>query len=242
MMYHVRMRRIFLLLVCAACAGKTPNSFDGGNTDDAGDEAGDLDGSLNSDGNTMMDVATDNGPPPEPIVYGHSPTTLYKLDPKTKAITTIGNFDCASDVIDLAIDKNNNAFITSFGGVYTLNLMNAKCVVIAMGSYPNSLSFVPKGTLDQNAEALVGYFGSQYVRIDTKTGAITMVGAISGGYASSGDIVSVINGPTYLTVNGPGCTTDCLIQVDPKTGNLIKNWGPTGYSAVWGIAYWGGAV
>src|SRR5581483_3109639 len=132
-------------------------------------------------------------------------------------------------------------FITSFGGFYSLNLSNANCTMIASGNYPNSLSFVPKGTLDPNVEALVGYFGSTYVRIDTKSGMITNVGNLTGGYTSSGDIVSVKNGGTFLTVKGTNCS-DCLLQVDPKTGNLSQNYGSLGYTDVFGIAFWGGAV
>jgi hypothetical protein len=166
---------------------------------------------------------------------------LYKVDPKTKAVMTVGTFDCTSSVIDLAIDENNKGYMTTFGGLYSVDLSNAKCMMIAQGSYPNSLSFVPKGTLDPNAEALVGYFGSQYVRINTMTGVISNVGALTGGYTSSGDIVSVKNGGTFLTVKGTNCS-DCLLQVDPKSGNLVQNYGSLGYTDVFGIAYWGGTV
>ena len=175
------------------------------------------------------------------VVYGHSPTTLYKLDPKTNGLSTIGDFDCAQQVIDLAIDANDNAFITSFNGFYSLDLKTAKCKMIAQGMYPNALSFVPAATLDPNVEALVGYFGATYARIDPQNGAITNVGSLSGGYTSSGDIVSVKNGGAFLTVKGPGCN-DCLLQVDPKTGDLVQNYGPLGYADVFGIAYWGGTV
>lgn len=106
------------------------------------------------------------------LAFDASPTSLYKLDPKTNQVTVVGTFDCSNQVIDLAIDENSNAFITSFDGFYKLDLSNAKCTMIQSGSYPNSLSFVPKGTLDPNVEALVGYFGSTYVRIDTKSGTI----------------------------------------------------------------------
>jgi hypothetical protein len=53
--------------------------------------------------------------------------------------------------------------------------------------------------------------------------------------------VSVINGGTYLTVNGNGCS-DCLLQIDPVTGDLIQNWGHLPYTQVFGLAYWGGAA
>jgi hypothetical protein len=137
---------------------------------------------------------------------------------------------------------------TTFGGVYKIDRMTAVCTLIAPGSYPNSLSFVPKGTVDQNVEALVGYNGNQYVRIDTTTGQVTPIGNQSlGGLSSSGDIVSVIGGGTYLTVNGfdgMGLCSDCIIEVDPTTGALKQHIGNSmtlGHQAVYGLAFWGGS-
>ncbi len=174
-------------------------------------------------------------------VFGHGPSVLYKLDPLTKVVTVVGNFTGCSSVIDLAIDKNSLIFATTFSGLYKIDKNTAACTHISSGSYPNSLSFVPEGTVDQNEEALVGYNGSTYVRIDTVNGNVTQIGSLGSGYASSGDIVSVIKGGTFLTVTGSGCG-DCLVEVNPTTGAMIKNWGPVGHSAVYGLAYWGGSA
>jgi len=175
------------------------------------------------------------------VVYGHSATTLYKLDPKTKVVTQVGAFDCSSQVTDLAIDEASQAYATSFTAFYSLDLATAKCTLIAQGDFPNSLSFVAKGTVDPSSEALVGYVGSTYVRIDPKTGAKTNIGSLSGGYTSSGDVVSVKGGGTFLTALKSGCA-DCLLQIDPKTGSVIQDYGSVGYGSVFGIAYWGGAI
>ncbi|MBX3191590.1 MAG: hypothetical protein KF819_31650 [Labilithrix sp.] len=178
---------------------------------------------------------------PVDVVYGHSATTLYKLDPKTKNVAVVGNFDCSSEVTDLAIDESSNAYATSFSAFYAVDLATAHCSLVASGSFPNSLSFVPKGTVDPASEALVGYVGSTYVRIDPKTGSIKSLGTMSGGYVSSGDVVSVKGGGTFLTAKKTGCA-DCLLQVDPATGAVIQDYGSVGYGSVFGIAYWGGAV
>jgi hypothetical protein len=177
-------------------------------------------------------------------VFGESADTLYKLDPVTKSVTVVGPFQGCSGVIDIALDKDSNMYGTTFDGIYHIDRTTAACTLIASGSsYPNSLSFVPAGTLDPTKETLVGYQGDQYIRIDTTTGAISNVGSSIGmGFSSSGDIVSVKGGNTYLTVTGPGCTTDCLLQVDPKTGAFVHNWGPVGYSEVFGLAFWAGSV
>ena len=184
---------------------------------------------------------------PKAIVYGHTPDTLYSYDVTTSAVTLVAAFtNCSqstnpAQVIDLAIDSQMNAYVTTFDGFYSVDLQTAQCTLIKAGAYPNSLSFVPVGTLDPNLEALVGYFGNSYVRVNVGTGNTTSVGTLSGGYASSGDIVSVEGGGSFLTVTGNGCG-DCLLQVDPKTGDVIQNYGQLPHGAVYGLGYWAGTL
>jgi hypothetical protein len=195
----------------------------------------------------------DGGTMPQAVVYGHSPDTLYKMDPVTKAVTQIGPFQgCAGQVIDLALDKDANAYVTTWqpAGVYKLDTTTAACTLIRQDNtnglaYPNSLSFVPAGTVLPNEEALVGYdFQNNYIRIDTTTGAITIIGAgVLSPYISSGDIVSVIGGGTYLTVEqGPENCNDCIVEVNPTTGAIVQMIGALQHSQVWGIAFWGGSA
>jgi hypothetical protein len=180
-------------------------------------------------------------PPLVAEVWGQSPDTLYKLDPTNNAVTTIGKFKgCAGGVIDIALDKDSNLYGTATGSLFHIDKVTAQCTLISNGSYPNSLSFVPAGTVDPVKEALVGYLGSQYIRIDPVTGKVTTIGQLGGGYSSSGDVVSV-KGKTFLTANGSDCVNgDCLLEIDPKTGDLVKNWGEVGYNAVFGLAFWAG--
>ena len=242
------MRRFLLACVLVACGGTGSGFDDAGNGNDAGASN---DGSTNDTGLTFQDSSLPEGgskpdasQPPIDYVYAHSPTVLYKVDPVAKTMTTIGNFsqNCGSEnVIDIAVDSNNNGYATTFSGVYKLDLTTAVCTLIAQGSYPNSLSFVPAGTLDPQVEALVGYNGSTYIRINTTNGQVTTVGGLTGGYSSSGDIVSVKNGGTFLTVTGNSCG-DCLLQVDPKTGNMVQNYGSINHGAVFGLAFWAGTA
>ena len=240
--------RFLLAAFLIACGGTGNSNFDGGSDNDSGSN----DGTTTFDSPVQFQDSSipEGGPPadvtqpPIDYVYAHSPTVLYKVDPVKKTMTTIGTFssNCANEnVIDIAVDENNNGYATTFAGVYKLDLTNAKCTLIAQGSYPNSLSFVPAGTLDPSVEALVGYNGSTYVRINTTNGQVTNVGGLTGGYSSSGDIVSVKNGGTFLTVTGNSCG-DCLLQVDPKTGNMVQNYGSVNHGAVFGIAFWAGVV
>jgi hypothetical protein len=224
-----------------ACGASSKQGFADG---DGGSSSGDPGSSgASGDGGTGTFNDDVNVSPPDLVaeVYGHSADTLYRLDPDTKAVTVVGPFAGCTSVIDIAIDATSRLFGTTSSSLYAIDKATAKCTHIASGSYPNSLSFVPKGTVDANVEALVGYEGSDYVRIDPSTGVKIKIGSLGQGLVSSGDIVSVKGGPTYLTVTGSGCS-DCLVEVDPKTGALTKNWGDVKHANVFGLAFWAGSV
>ncbi|NUO48962.1 MAG: hypothetical protein HOV80_08915 [Polyangiaceae bacterium] len=233
------------LLAGACVAGETAGEGGGGaDGPGAGAGPGATTGAQGGGfGATTGTGGSGGGEPEIAEVYGHSAATLYRLDPITKAVTTVGNFAGCSSVIDIALDKDSKLIGTTFDGIYTIDKATAQCSLITSGSYPNSLSFIPEGTLDPNVEALVGYEGDQYVRIDPTTGSKQLIGSLGdGGLVSSGDVVSVKGGKSFLTVTGFDCPTDCLIEINPVTGAMVNNWGPLGYSAVYGIAFWAGSV
>jgi len=203
-------------------------------------------------------------PPPAPgKVYAHSDTTLWLLEPISKQVTMVGMFDCVgttvNSMVDIAIDRTGRmtgsaaiSFNNALGGaLVSIDSTNAHCTKLTSGpDLVTSLTYVPEGTLVANAEALVGYADDKYVRIDPTTGATTQIGllnnAASGGvtWYSSGDVVSIQNGGTYLTVKaGIGTVPaggDRIVEVDPKTGALKRIIGPTGSNDVLGLGYWGG--
>ena len=44
-------------------------------------------------------------------MFGQSAATLYKLNPLTKQVTVVGDFQgCPTGVIDIALDKNGKMF------------------------------------------------------------------------------------------------------------------------------------
>jgi hypothetical protein len=232
-----------LLFVCALAACSSNQNGSGFTGEDAGVLApSDAGFGTNSDAKT--------GVPEE--VFGHSGKTLYRLNPTTKAVTKVADFSgCESDVTDIAVNESGAMFGTSTTALYAIDKNSAACRLIASGTYPNSLSFLPKGTLDANAEALVGFETDDYIRIDTSTGKITTIKtrALKTGLESSGDIVSVKGGPTYLTVkaaagaSGTRCKAeDCLVELDPKTGQIIADYSEIGYSKVFGLAFWAGGI
>jgi hypothetical protein len=198
-------------------------------------------------------------------VYGHSDATLFLLEPVAKTVTTVGNFDCVQIFLpgsgegmwDIALDKNGamvgskRSFING-DALVSIDKVNAHCSVIAAGAYPNSLTFVAEGILDPTKEVLVGYDVSSYESIDPTTGAITVIGSMNPNatgldWESSGDIVSLIGGETYLTVKPAGSGSsyagpDTIVEIDPATGKPTKIIGDTMYPKLWGLGYWGGVA
>lgn len=201
-------------------------------------------GDSGDSGGLILDVAAEEtGGVEVAEVFGHSGNTLYRLDPGTLDVQVIGEFDGCNDgsIIDIALTEDSEMFGVSFESLYRIDRTSGACELIATGEYPTSLSFVPAGTVDAENEALVGFVDAEYVRIDVETGAISPLGTLSDGLQSSGDVVSVKNGGTYLTVWGPGCEdTDCIIEFDPSNGTVLDNFGPIPYDEVFGLAFWAG--
>jgi len=194
-------------------------------------------------------------------VYGHSKTTLYKLEPYSKVVSVVGSFDCLppalgnSGMWDIAIDKSGTMIGATNDGLgrgtlVTIDPSTASCRIAGQGMYPNSLTFVPAGTVLPADEALVGYNEASYVRIDLATGGVVELGSLNPNptgqrWESSGDIVSIIGGGTYLTVRPKGTTggqIDSIVEIDPKTGQATRLIGNTGFSDLWGLGYWAGVA
>lgn len=256
-------RSFFLILLsCLACTasenGDTLASFTFGTSPnpEAGETAESSEGSEDSETEASESESGDGakldfsnndlpgGLPEIAEVFGHSGKVLYRLDPETLEIEEVGPFfPCGTpSIIDIALDADSNMYGTAFGALWRLERETGECTLITEeGNFSTSLSFVPAGTIEPDHEVLVGYRDEEYIRIDTQSGAISTQGTLSGGFESSGDIVSVIGGSTYLTVYGPGCdATDCIIEVDPVSGDMVKNYGSVGYDQVFGLAFWGG--
>ncbi len=200
--------------------------------------------------------------PPKGTIYAHTGRTLFLFEPYGKTLTRIGDFSCLnpsdrlSEVGDIAVNRDGEVYGTTLNGRFLrIDPASATCTEIAQvpntPGYPNSLSFVPRGTLDPANDALVGYNEEDYVRIDVATGNITKIGTLnppdaSTRYRSSGDVVSIGQERTYLTAHtlGPDGgdldAGDVLVQVDPKTGRRLRIAGNTGRKNLYGMGYWGG--
>lgn len=257
-------KSFFWLMLPACSAGGGDDNLGSSTGGSGGGDAG-FDTLQPSDSAILVDSSPDpdgSGPPPVGEVYAHSDETLYKLEPISKTVTILGDFDCVtatgggSGMWDIAVDKDGNMFGTvnnfSSASLVRITKHNAHCEVVATApSLPNSLAFVPIGTLDPVEEVLVGFDRSTYVRIDKVTGAVQEIGHLNpndtgSSWESSGDIVSIIGDKTYATVKpqlgGTTYGTDTIVEIDPVTGRALKVIGNTGFYALWGLGYWGGVA
>jgi len=247
------------LLACARVGGMGP---DGGGAADH--PVIDLGGPSPADGLPFADGFSADIDPRAGEVYAHSELTLYRFNPVAGDFVTVGNFNCLEGtegvafMMDIAIDRAGNMVGTAAmsehtvitGRLVSIDKMTAACAVLRTGSYPNSLAFVPVGTVLPDREALVGYVDDSYVRIDPDSGAVSMVGRLNAAGApnpwiSSGDIVSIVGGGTYLTVIPKGSVSadaqgDRIAEVDPATGAIVRVIGATGTPGLYGLGYWGG--
>jgi hypothetical protein len=231
-------------------SGSDGITSDDASSDGAGSDTTMSDDGGSSDGTTGDDTGSDGADSSEDgggtvsVVYVNTARYLYRFDPASQQFSVVGHLGCSGTTNDIAIDSSLNAYAVSTTGFWSLDLSTAKCTQIASGDYyPTSLSFVPAGTVDPNVEALVGYdLSRNYIRIDPTTGQMQTIGKLSG-YRLVGDIVSVRGGGTFVTVEGGAANCqDCLIQVDPTTGDIVQSYGSLGQSMVLGLAFWAGTV
>jgi hypothetical protein len=121
------------------------------------------------------------------------------------------------------------------------------------------LTFVPKGTVDPDADALVGYdlYGN-YTHVDLAGGKLTTIGTLleqppifdAVWRTKGGEAVSIDGDKTYATVaqygSGPVVgepQQDWLVALDPSTGGITEFIAQnTPWMACNGLAYWAGTI
>jgi hypothetical protein len=236
-----------MIVGLTACASSSKSGFEA----DAGapgpapvGPVGPVDSGVQAPAPSFRDDAGGSVPQGDVEVFANSDHTLYRIDPTTYGISVVGDFaGCNVGIQDIALDAQSNMYATTGSTLWRVDRKTATCLglVVADPNLPVAISFVPKGTVDPNEEALVGFTWSDYVRVDLNTKSITKLGTLGKGYTLSGDFASVIGGSTYVSVKGNGCN-DCLVEIDVKTGAITKEWGSLKHSQVSGLAFWAGKV
>ena len=246
---------LFATASLVACTPETRNAGDDSGDDDTPQS---LDAAL-ADAHDIgfIDAAPlvpDSSVPTEldGVVYGHSSSTLYKIDPTSFAVTVVADFtwpDAAFDTMtDIAIDKDGVMMGVSFTKVYRVDPMTAACSFVGtLDRQFNGLSYVPApAAAPDGPERLVGTTLDGTVwAIDPATGATSLAGSYGGGWTSSGDIVYVEGFGIVATVKANAVGADYLASIDPSTFTATPIGmaaGGTGFSDIWGLGFWKGKV
>lgn len=227
----------------ASDAGSGVDAADGGASDV--DWSGLLDP---EDAASPADAVSPSGPVGQ--LYAETWDQLYRLDLATQAFVLVGTFTFDKNgggVTDIALDENGLLYATTNDHLFSCNAQTAACTWLA--AFPakmeafNGLTFVPKGTVDPQQQALVGITqAGQWTRIQLTGGKVTLqqLGTYGGKWLSSGDAFSVEGIGTFATLKVSGGTEDTLARVDPKNGKILQIIGGTGVKGLFGLAWWSG--
>lgn len=133
--------------------------------------------------------------------------------------------------LDIATTTDGMLFGVNGDGLYAIDLSAPDPITeVGPNLFLNGLAF-------DNNDTLFASFRDELYTIDTSTGAASLVGSISNGFYSSGDIAFGDDGMLYGT-STQGCASsasDCLFAIDAQTaeGTYI---GDIGYPFVYGLA------
>ena len=244
---HPRTRAATLLFTFASCvvacsaSGRNTNfDDDAGTGGEAGIDPGSSGGLGTSDGG--IDGTAPSG---APLLYAHTDTTLYQLDPQNIGgpMTTVGDFDCvgtnkpAKTMTDLAVAKDGKLYGVSEGAAFPLTIQGSTVHCETTWPLPMTkfygLTVAPENTLGPQEVLIAADGQGGLYQIDATSGTPTQVGTLGTDpktnlpWALSGDIVFLANSGApigFATVrtcpsNKPCATVDTLIEVDVK---LIK--------------------
>jgi hypothetical protein len=193
-----------LSVACASTGGGVGGTA--GDASTGGTNTGGMAGSTTGGGTGGIFVDAGDGSFGKQLVYAHTDTTLFSVDPSVTPLklTQLGDFDCIGDtgedvsMTDVAVDSQGNLFGISATKVQPLNVVGTvvECgtpVVLSGAADPKfyALTFVPAGILDPNDEVLVAGNTAGELWSVASTGNLTLLGTFGVVPANDG------NGHTY---------------------------------------------
>jgi hypothetical protein len=209
-------------------SGSGSGSGSGGSGSGSGGSFGDGGGNGSSGGN--------NGPP---LIYAHTDTELYTMDPTSHQLTDVGPFNDGSSstptITDLAVDGNDNVWVNSETAIYKATVPSGTGTVsITLQTKLNTstkfyaLGFTPAGVLGSGEALIAGDSAGDLYYIDTSGASATpqnlggFGAAPNGGkFELSGDVVFyMLSGSPRGLATVRSCQSSCsssddyLVEVD----------------------------
>ncbi len=163
----------------------------------------------------------------ECLVYAHTNSDLYKVDPFLGTITQVTS---VPGLFDFDTDLNGDLYGFSSSQFYQYDATNQ--IWNNLGSLGIS-SGTPNGFAISTSGQGFATSGNGVYTVDIATGTTTFLGNMGGNFSSSGDCVMDKTDGLYMT-SSTGSPGDDLVQIDPMTGTgtLVGN---VGISGIWGL-------
>jgi hypothetical protein len=226
-----------------ACGGDDAGDVtlaDAGNDATSPVDGGGGDGSSDSGPSPFKDgSASDTGTGGAPLIYAHTDTELYTMDPKSMAVTLVGTFSDGTttlgSVTDLAVNAAGEVWVNTAGAIFRaavpsapgpVQLTKVTDITLKASQKFYALGFTLPGTLGPDEKLVAGdNLGELYaVEANGTTVALGNFGtdAQSNRYELSGDVMFfAVNGQprglaTLRSCKGTTCvaTNDLLAEID----------------------------
>jgi hypothetical protein len=184
------------------------------------------------------------------LVYAHTSSRLYTMDPFNYQIVDIGQFtfnQSNGQVTDIAIDRWGVLYAVTFNDIFVCDPQTAACVYLGdLPSSFNGLTMVPPGTIDQDDDTLIGIANAgtwHVITIVNQVAQLQQIGAYGNGLTSAGDVFSIQGTGTFGAVNKPNTNGNVIVESDPTNG-MVQNELATlvGLTTIYGLAGWEGKI
>lgn len=223
----------------AACSSNNGNAFvDGTDSstppkDDAGNVIDSSNPPIKDSGGNVPD-----GNGGVSVIYAHTDTELYTMDPGTQKITDIGAFSDGTStltpVTDLAVNSAGDVWVNTENAIFKavvpqspgpVKITKVADIKVATGQKFYALGFTPAGALEAGETLIAGDSLGDLYAVDTQ-GNLSKLGAFgtdgsTGVYELSGDVVfyTLNNKPRGLATvrlvkKGVTLTNDILAEID----------------------------
>ncbi len=248
------MHRFLLLLAAfalAACPTRPAGSDDDDTDDDDSSAVDDDDSSPADDDDTAADdddtAADDDDATPDDwtateIMYAHSGTELYAVDPEPPyGVTPVATFfrgdgEPTPNITDLAVNLEGAMYGVSTNGVWRVAPQTGEIELVLQttGEFFVALTFLANGTL------LAGSDGN-LVQIGLDPPGLEVVSAFPEGWAWDGDMVGLPDGLLYCAVKGPDDDEASLMIYDADDDTVVSAM-PTGSTRLFGVGFGRGTL